>query len=122
MEFIYHFYIIEAILAIILLRLSFLLIITNKHYKLPQNDPNLLSKYKALRKKHFALHQILDKIIVEKIELKQKINQLSEKYLALEAENKHLTENYNQAIATLDTNIYPSNLQSKDKINKGLNK
>lgn len=122
MEFIYHFYIIEAILAIILFRLSFLLFITNKHCKLPKNDSNALLKYKALRKKHFALHTMLDKIIVEKIELKQQINQLSEKSLALEAENKHLTENYNKAIATLDRNIYPSNIQSQDKINKGLNK
>lgn len=118
MEFIYHFYIIEAILAIILFRLSFLLIITNNHCEILQNDSNLLSKYKALRKKHFALHQMLDKIIVEKIELKQQINQLSEKSLALEAENKHLTENYNQAIKALDTNKYPSNLKSQEWYNE----
>ena len=49
------------------------------------------------------------------------MTKLSEKSLALEAENKHLTENYNKAIATLDRNKYPSNLKSHGEINKGLN-
>ena len=122
MEIIYHFYIIEAILAIILVYLLLLLIDRKDKQIVHQNDSNALLKYKALRKKHFALLTMLDKIIVEKIELKQQINQLSENSLALEAENKHLTENYNKAITTLDRNEYPSNLKSHDKINKGLNK
>lgn len=122
MEFIYHFYIIEAILAIILAYLLLLLIDRKDKQIVPQNDSKLLSKYKSLQSKHNALHTMLDKIIVEKIELKQQINQLSENSLALEAENKHLTENYNKAIATLDRNIYQSNLKSQEKINKGLNK
>ena len=122
MEIIYHFYIIEAILVIILVYLLLLLIDRKEKRIVPQNDSKLLSKYKSLQSKHNALHTMLDKIIVEKINMKTQINQLSEKSLALEAENKNLTENYDKAIATLDRNKYPSNIESQNKINKGLNK
>lgn len=114
MELAYHFYIIEAILAIILVYLFLLLIDRKDKHIVPQNDSELLSKYKLLQQKHYALHKLSNKIIVEKTTLKSQLNQLNEKYMALETESIDLLCNYNKAIAALDTNTYPSNLKSQE--------
>ena len=115
MQFITHFYIIEAILAIILIRLSFLLFMVSKSstnnlstYVLSSNN-NIKLKYKDLRKKHFALHLTLDKIIVDKINLKSELKQLTSNNLALKNEKESLEKKYNTVMQSIDTNIYKNN-------------
>lgn len=114
MEFIYHFYIIEAILAIILVYLFLLLVNKNNNCMMPKNDSELLSKYKSLQQKHYALHTLSNKIIVEKTTLKSQLNELDKENIALKSDNEQLLDRYNQAIKALDTNTYISNLKSQE--------
>lgn len=114
MQFITHFYIIEAILAIILIRLSFLLFMVSKSSTdnlstsiSSYNNINL--KYRELRKKHFELHLTLDKIIVDKINLKSELKQLKSTNLALKNEKESLEKKYNTIMQSIDTNIYKNN-------------
>lgn len=115
MQFITHFYIIEAIIAIILIRLSFLLFMVSKSSTdnlstsilSSNNDINL--KYRELRKKHFALHLTLDKVIVDKINLKSELKQLTSTNLALKNEKESLEKKYNTVMQSIDTNIYNDN-------------
>ena len=116
MQFITHFYIIEAILAIILIRLSFLLFMVSKSStdnlstSISSSNDNIKLKYKALRKKHYALHTILDKIIVDKINLNSELIELSDQHLALKNEKESLEKKYNTVMQSIDTNIYKNNL------------
>ena len=115
MQFITHFYIIEAILAIILIRLSFLLFMVSKSStdnlatSISSSNNNINLKYKALRKKHYALHTILDKIIVDKINLNSELIELSDQHLALKNEKESLEKKYNTVMQSIDTNIYKDN-------------
>ena len=115
MQFITHFYIIEAILAIILMRLSFLLFMIRKSSadnlsaSIQSSNSNIKLKYRELRKKHFALHLTLDKIIVDKINLKSELKQLTSTNLALKNEKESLEKKYNTAMQSIDTNIYRNN-------------
>lgn len=115
MQFITHFYIIEAILAIILIILSFLLFIVGKSStdnlstSISSSNDNIKLKYKALRKKHYALHTILDKIIVDKINLNSELIELSDQHLALKNEKESLEKKYNTVMQSIDTNIYKNN-------------
>ena len=106
-----HFYLIEATAAIVLLILL-LLLFTHKS-KIVDNintkQERINRKYKSLQQKHNALHIMLDKIIVEKINMKTQINQLSEHSLALQEEKDLLQEKYNTILKTLDTNAYKDN-------------
>ena len=112
MQFITHFYIIEAILAIILIRLSFLLFMVSKSStdnlstSISSSNDNIKLKYKALRKKHYALHTILDKIIVDKINLNSELIELRDQHLALKNEKESLEKKYNTVMQSIDTNIY----------------
>ena len=112
MQFITHFYIIEAILAIILIRLSFLLFMVSKSStdnlstSVSSSNDNIKLKYRELRKKHFALHLTLDKIIVDKINLKSELKQLTSTNLALKNEKESLEKKYNTVMQSIDTNIY----------------
>lgn len=106
-----HFYLIEAIASIVLLILL-LLLFTNKSKtvdNLNQKQEKINRKYKFLQQKHDTLHIMLDKFIVERIELKKQINKLSEHYLALQEEKDLLQEKYNTILKTLDTNAYKDN-------------
>ena len=115
MQFITHFYIIEAILAIILIRLSFLLFMVSKSStdnlstSISSSNNDIKLKYKELRKKHFALHSTLDKIIVDKINLKSELKQLTSNNLALKNEKESLEKKYNTVMQSIDTNIYKNN-------------
>ena len=117
MQFVTHFYIIEAILAIILIILSFLLFMVSKSKSSTDNlstsilssNNNIKLKYRELRKKHFALHLTLDKIIVDKINLKSELKQLTSTNLALKNEKESLEKKYNTIIQSIDTNIYKNN-------------
>ena len=115
MQFITHFYIIEAILAIILIRLSFLFFMVSKSStdnlstSISSSNDNIKLKYRELRKKHFALHLTLDKIIVDKINLKSELKQLTSTNLALKNEKESLEKKYNTIIQSIDTNIYKNN-------------
>lgn len=115
MQFITHFYIIEAILAIILIRLSFLLFMVSKSStdnistSISSSNDNIKLKYRELRKKHFALHLTLDKIIVDKINLKSELKQLMSTNLALKNEKESLEKKYNTVMQSIDTNIYKNN-------------
>ena len=112
MQFITHFYIIEAILAIILIGLSFLLFMVSKSStdnlstSISSSNDNIKLKYKALRKKHYALHTILDKIIVDKINLNSELIELRDQHLALKNEKESLEKKYNTVMQSIDTNIY----------------
>ena len=106
-----HFYLIEATAAIVLLILL-LLLFTHKSKIVDNLNPKqerINRKYKSLQQKHNALHIMLDKIIVEKINMKTQINQLSEHSLALEEELTSIKEKYNTILKTLDTNAYKDN-------------
>ena len=102
MQFVTHFYIIEAILAIILIRLSFLLFMVSKSStdnlstSTSSSNNNIKLKYRELRKKHFALHLTLDKIIVDKINLKSELKQLTSTNLALKNEKESLEKSTTQ--------------------------
>lgn len=115
MEFVYHFYIIEAILAIILMRLSFLFFMVRKSStdnlstSVSSSNNNIKLKYRELRKKHFALHLTLDKIIVDKINLKSELKQLTSTNLVLKNEKESLEKKYNTVMQSIDTNIYRNN-------------
>ena len=115
MQFITHLYIIEAILAIILIRLSFLLFMVSKSStdnlstSISSSNDNIRLKYRDLRKKHFALHTILDKIIVDKINLNSELIELSDQHLALKNEKESLEKKYNTVMQSIDTNIYKNN-------------
>ena len=115
MQFITNFYIIEAILAIILIRLLFILFMVSKRStdnlstSVSQSNNNIKLKYRELRKKHFALHSILDKIIVDKINLKSELKQLTSTNLALKNEKESLEKKYNIVMQSIDTNIYKNN-------------
>ena len=112
MQFITHFYIIEAILAITLIGLSFLLFMVSKSSRdnlstpISSSNNNIKLKYRELRKKHFALHLTLDKIIVDKINLKSELKQLTSTNLALKNEKESLEKKYNTVMQSIDTNIY----------------
>ena len=112
MQFITHFYIIEAILAIILIGLLFLLFMVSKSStdnlstSISSSNDNIKLKYKALRKKHYALHTILDKIIVDKINLNSELIELRDQHLALKNEKESLEKKYNTVMQSIDTNIY----------------
>jgi len=115
MQFITHFYIIATFLAIILIGLSFLFFMVSKSstdnlstYVSSSND-NIKLKYRELRKKHFALHLTLDKIIVDKINLKSELKQLTSNNLALKNEKESLEKKYNTVMQSIDTNIYKNN-------------
>lgn len=115
MQFITHFYIIESILAIILIRLLFLLFMVSKSStdnlstSISSSNNNIKLKYRELRKKHFALHLTLDKIIVDKINLKSELKQLKSTNLALKNEKESLEKKYNTVMQSIDTNIYKNN-------------
>ena len=115
MQLINHLYIIEAILAIILMRLSFLLFMISKSStdnlstSISSSNNNIKLKYRELRKKHFALHLTLDKIIVDKINLKSELKQLTSTNLALKNEKESLEKKYNTVMQSIDTNIYKNN-------------
>ena len=115
MQFIIHFYIIEAILAITLIGLSFLLFMVSKSStdnlstSISSSNSNIKLKYRELRKKHFALHSTLDKIIVDKINLKSELKQLTSNNLALKNEKESLEKKYNTVMQSIDTNIYKNN-------------
>ena len=115
MQFITHFYIIEAILAIILIILSFILFMVSKSStdnistSISSSNDNIKLKYRELRKKHFALHLTLDKIIVDKINLKSELKQLMSTNLALKNEKELLEKKYNTVMQSIDTNIYKNN-------------
>lgn len=112
MQFITHFYIIEAILVIILIRLLFMVSKSstdNLATSISSSNNNINLKYKALRKKHYALHTILDKIIVDKINLNSELIELSEQHLALKNEKESLEKKYNTVMQSIDTNIYKNN-------------
>ena len=117
MQFITHFYIIVAILAIILIGLSFLFFMVSKSstdnlstsISSSKSNNNIKLKYRELRKKHFALHLTLDKIIVDKINLKSELKQLTSTNLALKNEKESLEKKYNTVIQSIDTNIYKNN-------------
>ena len=112
MQFITHFYIIEAILTIILIGLSFLLFMVSKSStdnlstSISSYNNNIKLKYRELRKKHFALHSTLDKIIVDKINLKSELKQLTSTNLALKNEKESIEKKYNTVMQSIDTNIY----------------
>ncbi len=112
MQLITHLYIIEAILDIILIILSFLLFMVSKNStdnlstSVSSYNDNIKLKYRELRKKHFALHSILDKIIVDKINLKSELKQLTSTNLALKNEKESLEKKYNTVMQSIDTNIY----------------
>ena len=117
MQFITHFYIIVAILAIILIGLSFLFFMVSKSstdnlstsISSSKSNNNIKLKYRELRKKHFALHLTLDKIIVDKINLKSELKQLTSTNLALKNEKESLEKKYNTVMQSIDTNIYKDN-------------
>ena len=112
MEFIaLHFYILEAISSLVLLILLIALFCSKKKEikETEVNTENVNRKYKSLQSKHHALHTMLDKIIVEKINMKTQINELSEHSLALEEELTSIKEKYNTILKTLDTNAYKDN-------------
>ena len=109
MQFIIHFYIIEVILAIILIRLLFMVSKSstdNLSTSISSSNDNIKLKYKALRKKHYALHTILDKIIVDKINLNSELIELRDQHLALKNEKESLEKKYNTVMQSIDTNIY----------------
>ena len=112
MQLITHFYIIEAILAIILIRLSFILFMVSKSStdnlstSISSSNDNIKLKYRELRKKHFALHSTLDKIIVDKINLKSELKQLTSTNLALKNEKESIEKKYNTVMQSIDANIY----------------
>ena len=112
MQFITHFYIIEAILVIILIRLLFMVSKSstdNLSTSISSSNDNIKLKYRELRKKHFALHSTLDKIIVDKINLKSELKQLTSTNLALKNEKESLEKKYNTVMQSIDTNIYKNN-------------
>ena len=74
----------------------------------PSNN-NINLKYRELRKKHFALHLTLDKVIVDKINLKSELKQLKSTNLALKNEKESLEKKYNTIMQSIDTNIYKNN-------------
>ena len=111
MQFITHFYIIEAILAIILIILSFLLFMVSKSStdnlstSISSSNNDIKLKYRELRKKHFASHTTLDKIIVDKINLKSELKQLTSTNLALKNEKESLEKKYNTIMQLIQTFI-----------------
>ena len=115
MQLITHLYIIEAILDIILIILSYLLFMISKSStdnlstSILSSNNNIKLKYRELRKKHFALHSTLDKVIVDKINLKSELKQLTSTNLALKNEKESLEKKYNTVMQSIDTNIYKNN-------------
>ena len=77
----------------------------NYNFEKKINKKNVELKYRELRKKHFALHSILDKIIVDKINLKSELKQLTSTNLALKNEKESLEKKYNTIMQLIQTVI-----------------